>query len=510
MLGLLGWAEAAPKLAVFEVQGEVVDRASLTEAVRATAATEVGAILKVVAGDAIAALLPPGASLADCEGECALTTGRNLGVDFVLTSRVVAVGPRWQAICAVTRMEDGRLMGQGIGKAASPGAALRQAAHLAVQPLRPADVPAGLPVRIARPVLREGTPTLQLTAPVPTLVVIDGEDMGRTPVELVVERRRVVVEASARGHAPARFIVDAGPASGILEVLLEPTHGQVSLEWYHSPRDARVTLDGREVRRGRMMWLDPGRHTVQLTSDCFETLTRQIDVVAGTRRTVRLEPRRLCPAVQLVSPSQTNEVHIDGAWRRLPYRTDRLRAGKHELRVRRMGKERVVPITVPVAERARIDLTEELDAGVELAVNYRQNAGALGFVRVWSAPAAKEPVRTGWHFGIGLLVHPPEEDATLPIDPMTEDEAEGVGAFHFNLGRAWGVRLGRSWEWITQIDVGVGGSTHGPFGILATQTGLRFHWKLLTLDAGWGVAAHPFVEDASELHGLRFGLGLSD
>ena len=62
-----------------------------------------------------------------------------------------------------------------------------------------------------------------------------------------------------------------------------------------SPEDAAVYVDGEfrgTARQLRILQLEPGRHTLEVTRPGFRVETREVDVAPGTLTSVRIELKR--------------------------------------------------------------------------------------------------------------------------------------------------------------------------------------------------------------------------
>ena len=104
-------AGAPPKLAVLELANRagVTDAQAryLTDRVRAAA---VRARYFVLSRENILEHLPPGASLAACEGECEVQTARNVGADQVVSGEIIMLGSKLRIALRLHETRAGRLL----------------------------------------------------------------------------------------------------------------------------------------------------------------------------------------------------------------------------------------------------------------------------------------------------------------------------------------------------------------------------------------------------------------
>ena len=89
------WA-APVKVAVLPIDGEalsVAERLTLTDQVRRTSLTFLvpSADYRILTRENLEEMLPPGKTMADCLGECAVQTAQEMKVDYVVTGKIVAV-----------------------------------------------------------------------------------------------------------------------------------------------------------------------------------------------------------------------------------------------------------------------------------------------------------------------------------------------------------------------------------------------------------------------------------
>lgn len=68
------------------------EAAFLTDTVRSVAILLPGEAYRIITKENILELLPPGTDLADCEGECEIATGRNVGANLVVSGEVITFG----------------------------------------------------------------------------------------------------------------------------------------------------------------------------------------------------------------------------------------------------------------------------------------------------------------------------------------------------------------------------------------------------------------------------------
>ncbi len=121
LLPLLAWA-SPERLAVLELRNPAAlsgqEASYLTDLVRIAALELPGKRFFVMTRENILAQLPPGTSLAACEGDCEVETGRNIGAHYVVSGEVVRFGAELRVSLKLHGTVDGRLVATARAEAA--------------------------------------------------------------------------------------------------------------------------------------------------------------------------------------------------------------------------------------------------------------------------------------------------------------------------------------------------------------------------------------------------------
>lgn len=269
-----------------------------TDAVRGAIQRQLGDSHLVLTRQNIEALLPPGADLADCEGDCETETGRNVGADLVVRIRVKAA----EVEVTLLNTRDGRVVGDarfGIdpSNSAPIDAALVRATEIAcAQVARPAPPPIG---ERALEVRRGGQyGFVRVESPHGATISVDGHDRGTTPV-LLRTGAPIRFEARATGYRTGRFRVEAPARGGVVTVDLAASEGDLRLA--DLPSGATVTLDGGEPSPARAFRLSAGRHRLVIHHRCFAPDPIDVEIAAGETTRPDLTPALRCPYVLLLA-----------------------------------------------------------------------------------------------------------------------------------------------------------------------------------------------------------------
>ena len=64
----------------------------------------------IMTSENILAMLPPGSDLANCQGECSVETGRNVGADYILTGKIIKFGRTFKVSMKLYETQGGSLV----------------------------------------------------------------------------------------------------------------------------------------------------------------------------------------------------------------------------------------------------------------------------------------------------------------------------------------------------------------------------------------------------------------
>lgn len=230
-------------------------------------------------------LLPPGLDPADCEGECEVETGRNIGADVVVSGEIVRLGAELKVTLKAHETAGGALLGQEVASAPDVEALDREvvaAARRLLDGLRGSDGSRGRAV-------------LRLRAPEGLEVHLNGVLVGRTPIpaqHLAPGRHRVALES--RCHQRLEVPVElAARESRTLDLAPAPRLARLRVD-AHTPDGEAVTAQVRVD--GRRIGETPGAFEVPVCAERIEvrgsgaswrgTLDLRPDEVTGVTATL--------------------------------------------------------------------------------------------------------------------------------------------------------------------------------------------------------------------------------
>lgn len=247
----------------------------------------------------ILAMLPPGISLPDCVGECAVDTGRKIVADYVVAGDVTSFGGQVRVTANLYEISSGNLLGQVI--AAAPDV-------LGVEgDLKAKVLDLFTPLRGGSGDLAEGRIGGGATAwsaagvakiviafasdPPGAMVEVDGQPVDVTPCAkaLAAGVYRVGIKKVHYLAHEQSLEVKAGVAPKV-SVTLTPDFGWLTVE--SSPAGLAVTIDA--VAAGNTPLtsreVSPGPHEVMVTGENYHDEGQRIVIERGQRETVRVAP----------------------------------------------------------------------------------------------------------------------------------------------------------------------------------------------------------------------------
>jgi hypothetical protein len=320
---LLGSADVADakRVAVLEFENQVagLDRVYFSDAVRA-AISRMRPDLRLLTRENITEVLAAqGKTLAECEGECEVETGRLLGADLVVSGRITSVGSRLKLTLRLHETRTGTLTGtaqasggqqEELDDGVVPAVAQLIRDRADDQPSEGAFV-----ARSASAALPDvGVVVSFASTPAGSIVHADGKLVcSATPCARTLTRGPHVAVFEKEEHRSETVAFDTAAGQPV-SATLQPLFGVVSLEV--QPPDLAVTIDGRAASAGENR-LAPGMHEIRGAHRCRVEVGERVRIAAGASRTVRLvaPPREgaiVVTAEDGAGNALTPEVKVDG------------------------------------------------------------------------------------------------------------------------------------------------------------------------------------------------------
>lgn len=183
-------------------------------------------------------------------------------------------------------------------------------------------------------------------------VTVQGEVLGRTPLEAELIQGDRVVEISMPDHKTEKIpvAVTAGVDQRLAPVDLGAADGM--LQVVSTPAGASVTVDGEFRGRTPMeLALTSGtEHQLRFFKDGFSSVERTVQMGAGAERDMTIDLNAVFGRVRITSSPENARVYIDGELAGNAGETFRLPTRSHEILVRKEGYEDYRTTVVPSAK----------------------------------------------------------------------------------------------------------------------------------------------------------------
>jgi len=187
------------------------------------------------------------------------------------------------------------------------------------------------------------------TQPPGATVLVDGVEVGVTPIEAQVTAGERQIEARLSGYNAwtNKVIVSAGTPLQLPEVKLALADGRVDI--VSNPTEANVSIDGEFRGRAPLtVKLTPGKtHELTLTKPGYETATRSLSIAADSGRKLAIDLVAQYGEVQVESTPVGADVWVDGERKAATPATLTLTGVSHDIEIRRTGfaaaTQRVTP-----------------------------------------------------------------------------------------------------------------------------------------------------------------------
>ena len=192
-------------------------------------------------------------------------------------------------------------------------------------------------------------PVQLATQPPGATVLVDGAEVGVTPLEMQITAGERQIEAHLNGYNAwtNKVIVSAATPLQLPEVKLALADGRVDI--VSNPTEANVSIDGEFRGRSPLtVKLTPGKsHELTLTKPGYETATRSLSIAADSGRKLAIDLVAQYGEVQVESTPVGADVWVDGERRAATPVTLSLTGVSHDVEIRRTGfassQQRVTP-----------------------------------------------------------------------------------------------------------------------------------------------------------------------
>lgn len=197
-------------------------------------------------------------------------------------------------------------------------------------------------------------------APANSVVFLDGQVVGVTPVGVLLEAgKKSAVAIRRRDFEPATFEVTAGQADGLaMAVALREIEPLGTLSIATTPPGATASLDGKDLGRTPLTVTDlpAGEHRLAVTLDGFKPIAHALTIRREKTTELNFDLQRDVRRVRIVSKPEGARIFLDGdIVGTTPAVLAAVRTGEHELRLTLAGHatvKQIVTITTDEPERS--------------------------------------------------------------------------------------------------------------------------------------------------------------
>ena len=274
------------------------DRQFLTNVLREQAVQElpVEQNFTIMTRENINAMLPPGKSIEDCEGNCLVETGRNIAADYVCQVHVGSFDGALTLSAELYETAANKLVASFNGQGASVKDLLDIIKEKSPNFFRKVKSSGGFngvggigevggagEFNFAgkRKYIIEITST-----PAEAVPTIDGKAVPKclsTPCKVQVDEGSHRFVATKERYEDAEMVVDINRNNQLVELKLEPNYGWLEIkptldEVLLSKGSLNVTVDDNRVTERKIL-LDPGIHRVRITHPCYDPAEFNVSIV---------------------------------------------------------------------------------------------------------------------------------------------------------------------------------------------------------------------------------------
>ena len=277
------------------------DRQFLTNVLREQAVQElpVEQNFTIMTRENINAMLPPGKSIEDCEGNCLVETGRNIAADYVCQVHVGSFDGALTLSAELYETAANKLIASFNGQGASVKELLDIIKEKSPNFFRKVKSSGGFSgvggisevggagefsFAGKRKFIIEITST-----PADAVPTIDGKAIPKclsTPCRVQVDEGSHRFIASKERYDDAEMVVDINRNNQLVELKLEPNYGWLEIKpildnVLLNKGNLNVTVDDNRVTETRIQ-LDPGIHNVRVTHPCYDPVELKASIVKQT------------------------------------------------------------------------------------------------------------------------------------------------------------------------------------------------------------------------------------
>ena len=276
----MGYANPSPgetRLAVLQLTQQISlskqEIGYLTDVVRKITAEEVPKNFLVLTQESIMTLIPPDRNIEDCEGTCAVETGRLLDVKYIITGNLLKFAGKLRLTLRLHDTETGKMLGSEIAKSSSLDdmeTQLQKSAKRLLSHFSSSSAPSSTPARFLSVSL--------YSIPEGASISIDGVQRcsaGSKNCKVQLKEGRHKISMSLANHLTRTETVVISPTKTQVNWGLQTNSGR--LEVTSKPKKLKVLINQKEYITPASLKVEPSQnYEVTLNDPCFEGETQSV------------------------------------------------------------------------------------------------------------------------------------------------------------------------------------------------------------------------------------------
>ena len=279
------------------------DRQYLTNVLREEAVKQLPAVQNytIMTRENINAMLPPGKSLEECEGNCLAETGRNISADYICQARIGIFGSALTLSAELYETAGNKLMASFNGRGANVEELLELIKQKSPEFFRSIKTNASgvsgvNEVGSADDFSFAGKKKfiVELTSlPAGALPTIDGKGIPKctsTPCKVQVEEGSHRIVMTLEQYDDAEMVVDVKENNQKINLDLSPNFGYLVVKPVlpgvaANKGKLNIVIDGEPVENEKVQ-LDPGAHSVQVSHPCYDPVEYKVTIAKNRTETI--------------------------------------------------------------------------------------------------------------------------------------------------------------------------------------------------------------------------------
>ena len=282
------------------------DRQYLTNVLREEAVKQLPAVQNytIMTRENINAMLPPGKSLEECEGNCLAETGRNISADYICQARIGSFGGALTLSAELYETAGNKLMASFNGRGSNVEELLELIKQKAPEFFRSIKGNSAGASGVSGVNEIGGSDDFSFSgkkkfivelasSPAGALPTIDGKGIPKctsTPCKVQVEEGNHRIVMTLDRYDDAEMVVDVKENNQKIKLDLSPNFGYLVVKPVlpgvaANKGKLNIVVDGERVENEKVQ-LDPGAHSVQVSHPCYDPVEYKVTIAKNKTETI--------------------------------------------------------------------------------------------------------------------------------------------------------------------------------------------------------------------------------